>query len=511
MKVIDPGMSLFVRPPQPVGLLHSMETPVSATSTAHGTAKVHISHNLPSPRCARLVLLIALLAALGTGGPRLQAQLVNGVGLKVLGKRPPDPPPVAGRPLETRPPNGAGQQPAFPGQTRVPAVLTRTPYKSEVMTRGLHKPWGMAFLPGGKILLTEKPGSMRIVDMKTGKIERQVLGVPRVLYVGDAGLLDITADPNFANNRRIYFAYVEPRGPLYKDPQLPIPQQENGVVIARARLSPDNTRLQNLTTLLRVEPSIPQTAHYGSRLLFDKQGYLFVSLGERFFYPTRGEAQSLFSYMGKILRIDTDGHPAPGNPFDEGKNWENFTLPEIWSYGHRNPEGLAINPQTGELWDSEHGPQGGDEINLVQRGKNYGWPLIAYGTNYDGTRIDGTLQKQDGVWRGATGLPAPHSTGLTAMPGLEQPVYYWDPAIAPSGISFYDGRLIPEWKGNLFVAALAGQHVARLVLQNNKVVGEERLLLDQSQRMRDIQEGPDGALWVITDEEQGRLIRIAPK
>ncbi len=354
----------------------------------------------------RTSLLLTLALASAPCLP-ISAQLTNGVGLKVLGAPPPDPPPIAGQPLETRPPNGTGQRPAFRDQTRAPAVITRTPYTAGVITRGLHKPWGMTFLPGGKILITEKPGTMRLVDMKTGSIGPQVLGVPKVLFVGDAGLLDVTADPNFATNRRIYFTYVQPRGPLYKDPQLPLPQQDNGVVIARARLSRDNTRLENLTTLLRVEPSIPQTAHYGSRLLFDRQGFLFVSLGERFFYPTRGEAQSLFSYMGKVLRIDTDGHPAPGNPFDEGKNFENFTLPEIWSIGHRNPEGLAINPATGELWDSEHGPQGGDEINLVQRGKNYGWPLISYGANYDGTRIDGTLAKQDGVWTSAAGKPAP--------------------------------------------------------------------------------------------------------
>ncbi len=440
----------------------------------------------------------------------LPAQSVNGVGLPILGTRPPELAPVEGQPLEVRPPNGIGQQPAFPGQTRAPAAITRTAYEAKVVTRDLNKPWGLAFLPAGKILITEKPGTMCVVDMRTGNIEHHVAGVPAVKYLGDGGLLDVVADPHFEANRMIYFTYVEPRGPVYREPQVPVPEQDNGVVVAKARLTPDNARLVDVTTLLRVAPSVPQTAHYGSRLLFDKDGYLFVSLGERFFYPTRGEAQSLFSYMGKILRMDTDGKPAPANPFDQGRTLENFTLPEIWSYGHRNPEGLAIDPSNGELWDSEHGPQGGDEINFVQRGKNYGWPLIAYGTNYDGTRIDGTLAMEDGV-EPARNITRPGGPGRTASPGLEQPVYFWDPAVAPSGIAFYDGQLIPEWKNNLFVATLAGQHLARLVLRDRRVVAEERLLLDQHQRMRAVKEGPDGALWVITDDVHGRLIRIAPK
>ena len=207
----------------------------------------------------------------------------------------------------------------------------------------------------------------------------------------------------------------------------------------------------------------------------------------------RDEAQSLYSYLGKVLRITTDGQPAPGNPFERPANSppeENGYLPEIWTYGMRNPQGIAMNPETGEVFESEHGPQGGDEINLIQPGKNYGWPVIAYGVNYDGSKVD---------------------NGLTQKTGMEQPIYYWDPVIAPSGITFYDGKLIPEWKGNLFVAGLAGQHVSRLVLDGHKVVGEERLLLDQHQRMRAIHEGPDGALWVVTDNPDGRLIRIAPK
>jgi aldose sugar dehydrogenase len=454
-------------------------------------------------------MVSAAVLVLFSGATFAAAQRANGVGIQVLGTRPPDTPPVGGQPLETRPPIGVGQKPAFEGQTRAVAVITKTPYDQKVVVQGLNQPWGMAFLPDGKILITEKPGTMRIVDMRTGKLEREVMGVPQVKYGGDAGLLDVVLDPDFVHNRVIYFTYIEPRGAPFTVGSMPFPQQDNGLNVAKAKLAPDNGFLQNFTIILRVEPSIPQTAHYGSRLLFDKNGYLFVSTSERFFYPTRGEAQSQFSLLGKILRITTDGKPAPGNPFSDLPWREDLPRAEIWSWGHRNPQGLAINTVSGDLWDSEHGPQGGDEINLIEAGKNYGWPVIAYGGNYDGTKIDGTLEAQNGGRPLASA--ALNAGSLTAMDGMEQPRYYWDPTIAPSGMTFYDGKLILEWKDNLFVAALAGQHVSRLVMKDNKVIGEERLLLDQHQRMRDVQEGPDGALWVITDDAEGRLIRIAPK
>jgi len=420
-------------------------------------------------------------AAIALFSTASQAQQYNGVGLKVLGTRPPDTPPIAGQPLETRPPQGIGQQPAFPGQTRAVAVISKTLWQAQIVAHGLNQPWSFAFLPDGKILVLEKVGAMRLVDSATGKIEGNVGGVPQVRYGGDAGLLDVVLDPAFAQNRMLYFTYVEPRG------------EESGIVVAKAKLAPDDSHLIDVTSILHVEPSVRPLAHYGSRLLFDKNGYLFVTLGERFFSPMRDEAQSLYSYLGKILRITTDGQPAPGNPFERPANSppeENGYLPETWTYGMRNPQGIAMNPETGEIFESEHGPQGGDEINFIQPGKNYGWPVIAYGVNYDGSKVD---------------------NGLTQKTGMEQPIYYWDPVIAPSGITFYDGKLIPEWKGNLFVAGLAGQHVARLVFDGHKVVAEERLLLDQHQRMRCIHEGPDGALWVVTDNPDGRLIRIAPR
>ncbi|HEV2646325.1 MAG TPA: PQQ-dependent sugar dehydrogenase [Acidobacteriaceae bacterium] len=453
-----------------------------------------------------LAVVLSAAAALPVLGQR-----TNGAGIAVPGKPPADVPPVAGKTLETRQAIGVGQEPAFAGQTRAVAVVTKTPYAVKVMTTGLNQPWGMAFLPGGKVLVTEKVGTMRVIDMQTGKVEKSVVGMPVVLYGGDAGLLDVVLDPNFAENRLIYFSYVEARsdpyvGSIKGEKTESDKLRDNGVILAKAKLTEDNEHVKNVTTILRVTPSVPQTAHYGCRLLFGKDGYLYVSLGERFFYPTRGDAQSLFSYMGKILRITTDGKAAPGNPFERDQDKEDHPLAEIWSYGHRNPQGLAINPVSGELWESEHGPNAGDEINLIRAGKNYGWPVIAYGTNYDKTKIDGYLDTEDRANTMMVSTPAPN--GRTSAPGMEQPRYYWDPTVAPSGMTFYDGKLIPEWKNNLFVATLAGEHVSRLVLDGDKVVGEERLLLGQHQRMRDVQEGPDGALWVITDEADGRLIRI---
>lgn len=424
--------------------------------------------------------LLAILAA-----PAL-AQNHNSVGLPASGKRAPDAPPVAGWPLAVNDPTAPKQKAAFAGQMRAPAMVTRTPIEVQIKTRGLDHPWGLAFIGDGKVLVTEKPGAMRIIDMSSGEPIAGVGEVPRVVYGGDAGLLDVVVDPNFAQNRMIYFTYVEPRG-----------EKDSGIIVAKARLDPPQGgnqapmyKLAEVTTLLKVDPALPQQAHYGSRLMFDRDGYLYVSLAERFFSPTRDEEQSLYSWLGKVLRIDTSGGPAPGNPYAANQEAENHTRAEIWSYGHRNPQGLAINPVDGSLWEAEHGPDGGDEINRIERGANYGWPLVAYGTNYDHSGIQG---------------------GRTQLPNTQQPRYVWQAAIAPSGIAFYSGDLIPEWKNNLFVAALAGQHLARLVIQGNRIVGEERLLQDQRQRVRSVAQGPDGALWTITDAADGRLIRLAPR
>ncbi|MBA4141302.1 MAG: PQQ-dependent sugar dehydrogenase, partial [Segetibacter sp.] len=316
--------------------------------------------------------------------------------------------------------------------------------------------------------------TLRIVS-PSGLVSDTLRGLPRVYFRGDGGLLDIVLDPDFATNRTFYIAYVEQR------------TNGNGITVASAILSHDEFWISGVKVLFRVEPDYTNWAHYGSRLLFDKDGTLFISTGERTDAGIRVQAQWLSSHLGKLLRINKDGSPAKGNPsFPDSVN----ARPEVYAYGFRNGQALTFNPETGDLWELEHGPQGGDEINIIKPGKNYGWPMIAYGTEYSGNLING---------------------GKSAQDGMEQPIYYWNPAIAPSGATFYTGSLIPEWKGNLFAAALAGQHISRLIIKNNKVVGEERLLLDQHQRMRDVKQAPDGALWVITDADNGRLIRITPK
>ena len=389
----------------------------------------------------------------------------------ILGGRPPDAEPVVGRPLETRDPVGASQKPAFAGQTRAPAIRTRAPVEATVVARGLNHPWALAFLPKGRMLITEKPGAMRVLSA-AGEVGAPIANVPEVLYKSDGGLLDLVIDPKFASNRQIYFAFAEPR------------TGGSGLTLASARLSDDETALESVRILLRIEPTHTSVSHFGCRLLFDKQGKLFMTSGERMDPVIRVQAQQLESRMGKLLRLDTDGSAAPGNPFEKTAG----ALPDIWTYGHRNSQGLAYHPKTHELWSIEHGEAGGDELNLIEPGLNYGWPLIAYGTEYDRRPING---------------------GLTNAPQMQQPKYFWDPAIGPTSMTFYTGKLIPEWRGNLFIAAHMGQHLARLVLKGHRVVGEERLLLDQKQMMRWVGQGPDGALWVLTDDADGRLIRLS--
>ncbi len=391
----------------------------------------------------------------------------------ILGGRPPDVDPVLGKPLETREPVGKDQKPAFAGQTRAPAVRTRTAVETRVIARGLNHPWALAFLPNGKMLITEKPGAMRVLTA-AGEVGAPIANVPAVAYKSDGGLLDLVLDPDFARNRQLYFAYAEPR------------EGGSGLTLGGARLSDDEKSLESVRVLLRIEPTHRSVSHFGCRLLFDRQGKLFMTSGERMDLILREQAQTLDSRMGKLLRLNTDGTAAPGNPFEKTAG----ALPDIWTYGHRNSQGLAWHPVTHELWSIEHGQAGGDEINLIKPGHNYGWPRVAYGLENDRTPING---------------------GLTAAPKVDQPLYYWDPAIGPTSMSFYTGKLVPEWRNNLFVAAHMGQHVARLVLEGHRVVGEERLLLDQNQMMRWVGQGPDGALWVLTDDADGRLLRLAKK
>jgi aldose sugar dehydrogenase len=366
----------------------------------------------------------------------------------------------------------AGSWPVAAEQTKAPLQKTDRAIKVETFAKGLVNPWGMTFLPDGRLLATERPGRMRLIG-KDGKLSPPLKGVPKVVAGGQGGLLDVALGPDFASSGLVYFSYSEPRGP-----------GGNGTTVARARLLADEeaARLEDVQVLFRQEPAASGGMHFGSRLAFARDGTLFVTLGERFHGKDR--AQDLSTHYGKVVRLLPDGSPPKDNPF-VGKAG---MLPEIWSYGHRNPQAAAVHPGSGKLWVVEHGARGGDEVNISQAGKNYGWPVITYGRDYSGAKI--------GVG--------------TAKDGMEQPIYYWDPSIAPSGMAFYTGDLFPQWKGNLFVGALAGQALHRLVLDGDRIVGEERLLGDLSERIRDVRSGPDGAIWLLTDSAEGRVLRVVP-
>jgi glucose/arabinose dehydrogenase len=372
--------------------------------------------------------------------------------------------------VETNNPN-SDYKPAFAGQTRINAVTTKTPYESTVLTTALKRPWGIVSLPDKRFLVTEKTGTMRIVSY-AGAVSEPITGLPAVNPSSQGGLLGLCLDPQFITNRMVYWVFSE------KTPE------GNMTAVAKGRLSDNETSIENPTVIYRATPADNSNLHYGGRILFDSKGYLFVSTGERSGLRTRELAQSVSTGLGKIVHITKDGKPAPGNPTFTGTG----ALPELYTIGHRNPQGLAIHPVTGELWDSEFGPRGGDEVNRIVPGKNYGWPVITYGIEYQGGKVNEGIQQKE---------------------GMEQPVYYWDPVISPSGITFYDGKGIEEWKNNLFISCLSSMHIARLVIENNKVVGEERLLTSENQRFRDITQGSDGALYAITD--QGRLYRIGKK
>mgnify|MGYP000960594531 CR=1 FL=1 len=373
-------------------------------------------------------------------------------------------------PVETKPPN-TNYKPAFAGQTRIAGVKTQTPIDVKVLNSGLTKPWGITSLPDGRFLITEKGGSMRIASA-TGELSEAITGLPAVNSKGQGGLLGVTLDPAFSTNRMVYWVFSEDVS------------GGNLTAVAKGKLSADEKKIEGSTVIYRATPAYNGNLHFGGRILFDKDGNLFVSTGERSDKVTRPQSQDLKSGLGKVMHITTDGKPAPGNPFLNDPN----ARPEIYTYGHRNVQGLAFHPQTGDLWENEFGPRGGDELNRIEAGKNYGWPTITYGLEYSGDKIGDAITQKD---------------------GLEQPVYYWDPVLSPSGMTFYTGDAIPEWKNNLFISGLSSQHIARLVIENNKVVGEERIAADQSQRFRDVTQGKDGALYAVTDE--GRLYRIGKK
>ena len=342
----------------------------------------------------------------------------------------------------------------------------RERFRVVTVARGLENPWALAFLPGGHMLVTERPGSMRIVE-RDGKLSAPLKGLPEVYASGQGGLLDVILDADFANNKTIYFSYAEP-GP-----------GGAGTAVARAKLGED--ALSEVKVIFRQTPKVGGGAHFGSRIVQARDGKLFITMGERY---QRDRSQDTNVHLGKIVRINPDGSVPPDNPF-VGKPG---ALPEIWSYGHRNVQGAALHPVTGLLWEHEHGAQGGDEINIPEAGKNYGWPVITHGIDYNGSPI---------------------GEGKT-KPGMETPRYFWVPSIAPSGMAFYTGDAFPKWKGNLFVGSLKFGRLVRLELDGVKVTHEERLLKEVGARVRDVRIGPDGLVYVLTDESNGRLLRLEP-
>jgi glucose/arabinose dehydrogenase len=379
--------------------------------------------------------------------------------------------------VDPRPPNGAGQEPAFPEQTRAPERKSNVAFDVVTVAGGLENPWGMTFLPDGRMLVTERPGRLRIVGAD-GKLSEPVAGLPPVDAHNQGGLLDVSIDPAFKSNHLIYWSYAEPRdGGL------------TNTAVARGRLVDEAApRVEGVQVIFHQTPSLNSTLHYGGRLVWARDGTLFITLGERSIPEGRMQAQRMDGLLGKIVRLNSDGSIPKDNPFVGREG----VRPEIWSIGHRNVQAATMNPTTGELWEVEHGARGGDEINIPRKGKDYGWPTIAYGVEYNTQPITG---------------------GITAKEGMEQPLYYWDPVIAPSGMVFYTGDLFPAWKGNLFIGGLASTNLVRLTVKGERVVDEERLLTDLQprERIRDVRQGPDGALYLLTDNAKGRMLKLIPK
>jgi glucose/arabinose dehydrogenase len=366
---------------------------------------------------------------------------------------------------------------AQPPQQTGPAQRSPTPASvegnitTETVASGLVHPWALAFLPDGRILVTERPGRLRIVD-RNGRLSEPLAGVPEVAARGQGGLLDVAIDPNFSENQLVYLSYAEGAD-----------DGTSSTAVSRGRLG--EGRLENVQRIYSQQPKVQSGGHFGSRLVFSQDGKLFVTQGDRQSSRFRQQAQDLSSGIGKIVRINPDGSIPRDNPF-VGRN---DARPEIWSYGHRNAQAAALHPETGQLWTVEHGARGGDELNHPEAGKNYGWPVITYGRDYNGSSIG------EG----------------SAREGMEQPVYYWDPVIAPSGMVFYTGDRYPGWKGSAFVGSMTPGALVRLTIADGRVTTEERYLGDLNERIRDVQQGPDGLLYLVTDSPQGRVLRVVPK
>lgn len=404
--------------------------------------------------------------------PLLTASAALAAALAACGPAPAQPG-QAGAPVESRAPNAPEQKPAFAGQTRAPGLTSGVNGQYQTLASGLDHPWGMAFLPTGEILVTERAGRLRVYG-KDGKLSPAVTGLPAIYAQGQGGLLGVALDPDYAKNGLVYWSYAEETDGV------------NGTAVARGKLSLGAApKVDNVQVIWRQTPKMASALHFGGRLVFGRDGKLFITTGERSILAGRVQAQNLDGTLGKVVRINADGSIPSDNPFVKTAG----AKADIWSLGHRNIQSATLDAQ-GRLWTVEHGARGGDELNRPEPGKNYGWPLITYGEEYSGKPI---------------------SEGATQKAGLEQPVYYWDPVIAPSGMALYNGALFPALKGSLLIGSMREQHVARLVLKDDKVVGEERLFTDIGGRVRDVAVGPDGAIYVLTDEEDGKLIRITPK
>lgn len=380
--------------------------------------------------------------------------------------------------VDLRPANGASQKPASAGQTDAPEKKLNVPFDVVTVVDGLENAWGMTFLPNGKMLVTERPGRLRVVTAD-GKMSAPVAGLPPVDARNQGGLLDVALDPNFTANGLIYWSYAEPR--------------EGGVnntAVARGKfVDGDAPRVDSVQVIYRQVPTLNSQLHFGSRLVFGRDGTLFVTQGERSITEGRMQAQRMDGLLGKIVRINPDGSIPKDNPFVGREG----VPPQMWSLGHRNVQAASLNPTTGELWEVEHGTRGGDEINISRKGRDYGWPTIAYGIEYRGAPITGNVTQQE---------------------GMEQPLYYWDPVIGPSGMVFYTGNLFPAWKGSLFIGGHQTQDLVRLTINGEKVVDEERLLTDlqpKRERIRDVRQGPDGAIYLLTDDAKGRMVKLVPR
>ncbi|AKS42359.1 PQQ-dependent sugar dehydrogenase [Wenzhouxiangella marina] len=387
----------------------------------------------------------------------------------------PEPEPAAAAaaptgPEESRDPNAPQFEAAFEGQTRAPRPATTEDWTREVLVDRLDHPWALAFLPDGSLLVTERPGPLRHVTLD-GAVSEPIANVPEVHAHAQGGLLDVAVAPDFEQSRTIYLSFAQPDG------------EASRTAVARARLSEDASALEDVEVIFHQDPSWSSRGHFGSRIVFRPDGTLFVTLGDRMNPEIRTEAQNPMNHIGAVVRINADGSVPADNPFADGENG----APEVWSYGHRNIQAAALRPGTDQLWTIEHGPRGGDELNNPQPGLNYGWPTIGYGIEYRGDEI---------------------GEGITQMEGMEQPVYYWDPVVAPSGLIFYTGDAFPAWVGDAFVGGLATRRLSRLVFDGDRVVGEEWLNIGE--RVRDVAQGPDGAIYLVTDEDNGKLMRIVP-